>query len=153
VGTAQALRFDRTLESFDDFLSHGSNAVGKAPVISSMGSEGMAALWVDKSIANTTYPAGTILYFNYLQNPQDGSRVIAKLRDRQKLTFRLFSKNKKTGLIELASFNNINEEPIRFSSPADNPFEWIFPIRYSLRDETMMERFFDPKHNGGWIIN
>lgn len=140
IGVAQALSFDRTLQSFDEFIA--DNSTGRAPAIGNMG-DGMAAIAVDGTSMTPFYPDGTIVYFSVRQTPKNGDRVIAKLKKEQALVFKLFCKT--NGHVELKSIDKDGKN-FSFSNPADNPFEWIYPVKYSLRDEEALDRELD-NHN------
>lgn len=140
IGVAQALNFDRTLQSFDEFIA--DNSTGRAPAIGNMG-DGMAAIAVDGTSMTPFYPDGTIVYFSIRQTPKNGDRVIAKLKKEQALVFKLFCKT--NGHVELKSIDKDGRN-FTFSNPADNPFEWIYPVKYSLRDEDALDRELD-NHN------
>lgn len=140
IGVAQALGYDRTLQPFDEFIQ--DNATGHAPAIGAMAG-GMAAIQVDGTSMTPFYPDGTIVYFSCRETPRNGDRVIAKLKAEQALVFKLFCKT--NGHVELKSIDSGGQD-FSFNSPANNPFEWIYPVRYSLRDERQLDRELD-NHN------
>lgn len=130
ISTAQAAGFDSTLEPFDDYAS--SLEHGEAPGFGDR--TGMLAIRISGDSMTPWYPPGTIVYINGREYPSSGKRVIAKLRNTGEVVFKIFYRNRDKVML-LALDDSGRNFVWENENPDDNPFVWIYPVRYSFRDE------------------
>jgi len=124
----QASGFDSTLESFDDYARAQDH--GTAPLLEDK--SGMLAIRMTGNSACSWYSPGTIVYLSCHDYPRPGKRVIAKLKDDGEVVFRIFYR--KDNRVMLLSTDGSGNDFI-WEKPGENPFSWIYPIKYSFRDE------------------
>lgn len=132
ISIAQAAGFDCTLEPFDNYacsLDHED-----APMFEEK--EGMFAVRISGDSMTPWYPPGTIVYINGREYPSCGKRVIAKLKNSGEVVFKIFYRRQNK--VMLLSFDDSGRNFI-WESPDDNPFVWIYPIKYSFRDEDAID--------------
>ena len=124
----QAAGFDPILESFDDYalsLEHGN-----APMLEDR--RGMLAIKISEEDQNIPwYLPGTVVYVDCGSYPSQGKRVIAKLKQDAMPLFRIFFR--KDNRVMLLSTDGKSD--FFWDAPEENPFSWIYPIRYSFREE------------------
>lgn len=128
ITVAQASGFDCTLESFDSYaaaLEHG-----EAPLIGNR--EGLIAIQISGDSFCHWFPAGTVVYIGGREYPVPGRRVIAKRKGSGEIVFREFYRNGGRVLL----FSPVEGESSEvWEKPNENPFVWIYPVKYSFYDE------------------
>lgn len=128
ISLKQAGGFDPTLESFDNYafsLEHGN-----APMLEDR--DGMLAIRItaeDRGIP--WYIPGTIVYVDSRNYPSQGKRVIAKLKTDSSPLFRIFFRENSRVML----LSTDGKSDFFWNNPEENPFSWIYPIRYSFREE------------------
>lgn len=129
IGIAQASGYDYTLEQFDQYATE--NALGYAPIVGK--TDGLLAIKIEGDSMSPWYPDGTVVIISCRQTPAHGKRVVAKLRDSGEVVFKVFLRKDKK--VKLASINEEAGKGFEWDNPEDNPFWWIYPVKYSFRDE------------------
>ena len=132
ISIAQAAGFDCTLEPFDDYASSLDHE--EAPMFEEK--EGMFAVRITGDSMTPWYPQGTIVYINGREYPSSGKRVIAKLKNSGEVVFKIFYRHQNK--VMLLSFDDSGRNFI-WENPNDNPFVWIYPVKYSFRDEDAID--------------
>lgn len=98
--------------------------------------EGMFAVRITGDSMTPWYPQGTIVYINGREYPSSGKRVIAKLKNSGEVVFKIFYRHQNK--VMLLSFDDSGRNFI-WENPNDNPFVWIYPVKYSFRDEDAID--------------
>ncbi len=148
ISTAQAAGFDSTLEPFDDYASSLEHE--EAPGFGDR--TGMLAVRISGDSMTPWYPPGTIVYINGREYPSSGKRVIAKLRNTGEVVFKIFYRSRDK--VMLLAFDDTGRNFVWGNeNPDDNPFVWIYPVRYSFRDEDAVDSgFCSPGSEPQWLI-
>lgn len=137
ITVAQASGFDCTLESFDSYaaaLEHG-----EAPLIGNR--EGLIAIQISGDSFCHWFPAGTVVYIGGREYPVPGRRVIAKRKGSGEIVFREFYRNGGRVLL----FSPVEGESSEvWEKTNENPFVWIYPVKYSFYDEDSAGRGVEP---------
>ena len=124
----QASGFDPTLESFDDYafsLEHGN-----APMLEDR--DGMLAVRITSEDRDIPwYLPGTVIYIDCKSYPSQGKRVIVKLKKDIAPLFRIFFREESRVML----FSTDGKGDLFWDTPEENPCSWIYPIRYSFREE------------------
>lgn len=136
ISIDQAAGFDCTLEAFDSYaLSMEHEA---APVLEEM--DGLLAVKLSGESVTSWYSPGTIVYISSRDYPRPGKRVIAKLKNAGEIVFKVFFR--KENKIMLLSGDGSGRDFI-WEKPNENPFAWIYPVKYSFRDEDALDPGID----------
>lgn len=132
ISAVQASGFDSTLESFDSYAA--SLEHGEAPLI--VNREGLIAIQISDDSFRSWFPAGTVVYVGGREYPVPGRRVIAKRKDSGEIVFREFYR----GCGRVLLFSPVEGEASEvWEKPNENPFVWIYPVKYSFYDEDFIE--------------
>ena len=132
ISAVQASGFDSTLESFDSYAA--SLEHGEAPLIANR--EGLIAIQISDDSFRSWFPAGTVVYVGGREYPVPGRRVIAKRKDSGEIVFREFYR----GCGRVLLFSPVEGEASEvWEKPNENPFVWIYPVKYSFYDEDFIE--------------
>ncbi|OGV56920.1 MAG: hypothetical protein A2X49_02125 [Lentisphaerae bacterium GWF2_52_8] len=137
VAMAQAISYDRAFQRLEEFATEIANEYAPSRIDMR---PGIVAFKAEGQSMEPYYPDGTIIYADPQLKPKNGARVIAKLREEQSVVFKIYYNIE--GKTRLVSINKDGKD-FEWTSPRDNPFEWIFVVCYSFRDELAIDDQLD----------
>ncbi|HBJ94934.1 MAG TPA: hypothetical protein DDZ11_00060, partial [Lentisphaeria bacterium] len=121
-------------DSYAAALEHG-----EAPLIGNR--EGLIAIQISGDSFCHWFPAGTVVYIGGREYPVPGRRVIAKRKGSGEIVFREFYRNGGRVLL----FSPVEGESSEvWEKTNENPFVWIYPVKYSFYDEDSAGRGVEP---------